>query len=112
VNFFQNLVPSGRKIIYSRKPELDEVDQAEFQKIVEEYYDKYSTLLHKQITMHLDFKEYKKGTGLRRQHEILCKVSAGGMNFAVKKTDWRFMSALHDTMKTMTAEIIKKTRQK
>jgi len=111
VKFFQNMLPQSRKIIYSRKPELDEVDQASFTKMVEDYYDKYSTLLHKDIIMHLDFKEYKKDTGLRRQHEINCKVSSGGMTFVAVSKDWKFMQAMHDVLKTMHTEIVKKTRQ-
>lgn len=110
-NFVRSLIPARRKIQYVKVPELDEVDRQALDNMVSEKYDRLTKMLHNELQLTLHFKHYSR-TGLRKQHEVKCRLSAPGMSFVSSAKAWKLLKAAQRVLKIVERDVKKRIKNR
>jgi len=102
----QKSLSEKRNIQFVSLPELDEIDSAQLEKMLEELYDKSRKLIGKEVLLVVHFKEQKKSQ-LRAKHFVHIRLSSPGLRLVADCADWKFLPTVQKTISKISAEINK-----
>ena len=96
-----------RNIQLSKLPDVDEIDRAKIDSILEACYDKIQIRVNNVVLLRAHFKEYEQ-SGLRKKHEVQMHLSFPGLELASHATNWNLITALQQAVSKLVREESKK----
>ena len=97
---------SLKNLELSKFPEVDEVDREIIKEIFVRFLSKVN--VSEDDLLHVSVKDYAKG-GLRKQHEVMAKLSLAGKSFNASETNWQLIKTIQNVLKKLEKEVLKST---
>lgn len=97
-------------IAMTRLPDIDEVDRANVEQMLQRTYDKIARILKAEDNMHVVFKQTKKSQ-LRARTEVHITLSGTGRTFHAEAADWKVLLAAREACRALEAEVVKRYKR-